>query len=43
MSALSAWFWVDALTFRSVASHDRKLVIARAPISSGWRLSWKIT
>jgi hypothetical protein len=39
--ALSAWFWVEAATFRSTASEVRKREISGPPISAGCRLPWK--
>jgi hypothetical protein len=40
-AALRAWFWVDAATLRWMASALRNRVISAAPMSAGWRLSWK--
>src|SRR5450759_166817 len=40
-TALNAWFWVDALTCRSRASHDRNVDTSTDPMSSGWRFRWK--
>ena len=40
-SAASAWFCVDAAALPSRASELRNVVISGAPISAGWRLSWK--
>jgi hypothetical protein len=34
-SALSAWFWVDALTLALTASAERNAVISASPISIG--------
>jgi hypothetical protein len=39
---LSAWFCVDAATFPWTASELKNCVISAAPISTGWRLPWKM-
>ena len=39
-SALRAWFWVEALTWRSLARWVRKALTSCSPSSSGWRLPW---
>ncbi len=39
--AARAWFCVAAETPPSTARWDRKVLISPAPMSLGWRLSWK--